>query len=46
MIRGIERRYLHAELGRCLGMTQPGVGYADQRGEHVVKENNKFPIEK
>jgi len=32
--------YGQAELGRRLGMTQPGVGYAVQRGEHIVKENN------
>jgi len=32
-------------LGRRLGMTQPGVGYAVQRGEHIAKENN-FLIEK
>ena len=32
------------EQGRRLGMTQPGVGYAVQRGEHIVKENN-FLIE-
>jgi len=29
-----------AELGGRLGMTQPGVGYAVQRGEHIVKEAN------
>ena len=39
-----ELGYGQAELGRCLGMTQPGVGYAVQRGEHIVKENN-FLIE-
>jgi len=31
-------------LGSRLGMTQPGVGYAVQRGEHIVEENN-FLIE-
>jgi len=35
-----ELGYGQAELGRRLGMTQPGVGYAVQRGEHIVKENN------
>ena len=40
-----ELGYGQAELGRRLGMTQPGVGYAVQRGEHIVKENN-FLIEK
>ena len=39
-----ELGYGQAELGRRLGMTQPGVGYAVQRGEHIVKENN-FLIE-
>ena len=37
--------YGQAELGRRLGMSQPGVGYAVQRGEHIVKENN-FLLEK
>ena len=37
--------YGQAELGRRLGMIQPGVGYQVQRGEHIVKENN-FLIEK
>jgi len=32
--------YGQAELGRRLGMSQPGVGYAVRRGEHIVKENN------
>jgi len=40
-----ELGYGQAELGRRLGMTQPGVGYAVQRGEHIVKENN-FILEK
>jgi len=40
-----ELGYGQAELGRRLGMTQPGVGYAVQRGERIVKENN-FLIEK
>jgi len=40
-----ELGYGQAELGRRLGMTQPGVGYAVQRGEHIAKENN-FLIEK
>ena len=40
-----ELGYGQAELGRRLGMTQPGVGYAVQRGEHIVKENN-FLIER
>jgi len=35
-----ELGYGQAELGRRLGMTQPGVGYAIQRGEHIVNENN------
>ena len=35
-----ELGYGQAELRRCLGMTQPGVGYAVQRGEPIVKENN------
>ncbi|MDB4444627.1 transposase, partial [bacterium] len=39
-----ELGYGQAELGRRLGMTQPGVGYAVQRGEQIVKENN-FLIE-
>ena len=39
-----ELGYGQAELGRRLGMTQPGVGYAVQRGEHIVEENN-FLIE-
>ncbi len=40
-----ELGYGQADLGRRLGMTQPGVGYAVRRGEHIVKENN-FLIEK
>jgi hypothetical protein len=40
-----ELGYGQAELGRRLGVTQPGVGYAAQGGEHIVKENN-FLIEK
>ena len=36
--------YGQAELGRRLGMSQPGVGYAVRRGEHIVKENN-FQLE-
>jgi len=39
-----ELGYGQAELGRRLGMTQPGVGYAVQRGEQIVKEKN-FLIE-
>ena len=35
-----ELGYGQAELGRRLGMTQSGVGYAVQRGEHIAKENN------
>jgi putative transposase len=35
-----ELGYGQAELARRLSMTQPGVGYAVQRGEHIVKENN------
>ncbi len=35
-----ELGYGQAEMGRRLGMTQPGVGYAVQRGENIVKENN------
>lgn len=35
-----ELGYGQAELGRRLGVTQPGVGYAVQRGEQKVKENN------
>jgi len=35
-----ELGYGQAELGGRLGMTQPGVGYSGQRGEHIVKENN------
>jgi hypothetical protein len=33
------------DQGRRLGMRQSGVGYAVQKGEHIVKENN-FLIEK
>ena len=40
-----ELEFGQAELGRCLGMTQPAVGYAVQRGEQIVKENN-FLIER
>ena len=32
-------------MARRLGMTQPGVGYAVQRGERIAKENG-FLIEK
>ena len=35
-----ELGYGQAELGRRLGMAQSGVGYAVQRGEHIVKKNN------
>jgi putative transposase len=35
-----ELGYGQAELGERLGMTQPAVEYAVQRGEHIVKENN------
>jgi len=34
-----ELGYGQAELGRRLGMTQPGVGYAVQRGEHPVSQS-------
>jgi hypothetical protein len=41
-----ELGYGQAELARRLGMTQPGVGYAVKRGEHIAKENNFLLTEK
>jgi hypothetical protein len=33
-----ELGYAQAEVGRRLGLSQPGVGYAVQRGEGIIKE--------
>ena len=40
-----ELGYSQIELARRLGMTQPGVGYAVEKGEEISK-HNKYSLEK